>query len=144
MPLTCLASVETAKMSFNVRLCIEGVPPHARQPATLRQLLPQGSLLEGVDLHARSVKDTSCCCLLVWSREPDAFVLEGVLRLEELPDRPRAACHFVDSCVAKAPRPRTIPVRTIGHEVLLHIDQIIDFRPPSDVSMEWPERHTFH
>jgi hypothetical protein len=131
-------------MSFKVRLCIEGVPPHACQPATLRQLLPQGSLLEGVDLHACSAKDTSCCFLLVWSRELDVFTLEGMLRLEELPDKPHAACHFVDLCMVEARRPRTCPVRTLGYEVLLHIDQIIDFRPPSDASAEWPERHTFH
>lgn len=36
---TRLAGAETAKLSFKVRLCVEGVPHHARQLSTLRQLL---------------------------------------------------------------------------------------------------------
>jgi hypothetical protein len=92
-PWTRLAGTEAAKLSFRVRLFIEGVPHHARQAPVLRQLLPQGSLLECIDFTAHNDSEASCCCVIAWSRCPDDFALKGVLRLEELQDRPRAAWH---------------------------------------------------
>jgi hypothetical protein len=47
MPWTRLAGVEAAKLQFWVRVCIEGIPHHACQEATVKQLLPQSTLLEG-------------------------------------------------------------------------------------------------
>lgn len=38
-----------AHLPFKMRLCLEGVPPHARQPDTLKQLFDPATLIEGID-----------------------------------------------------------------------------------------------
>jgi hypothetical protein len=81
-------------MPFKVRICIEGIPRHARQPSTICNLLPQDALFEGMDSSHRSDNEANCCCVMVWSRNPDNILKEGGLRLEELSDRPTAAWHF--------------------------------------------------
>jgi hypothetical protein len=90
LPWTRLVGAKAASLPFWVRLCMEGVPHHELQQSTLRQLLPRGSILEGFDPRLRNDKETACCCVIVWSRNPDEFALEGILRLEELHNRPRA------------------------------------------------------
>jgi hypothetical protein len=45
MPWTRLAGAETAKLSFKVRLCVEGVPHHVGQLSTLRLSVTADSLL---------------------------------------------------------------------------------------------------
>jgi hypothetical protein len=48
------AGAEAAKLPFRVRLCIEGLPPHARREEIVRKLLPQATLFEGFDRRHRS------------------------------------------------------------------------------------------
>jgi hypothetical protein len=137
------AGAEAAKLPFRVRLCIEGLPPHARREEIVRKLLPQATLFEGFDRRHRSDGEASCCCIIVWARDPDEFAKEGTLRLEELPDRPRATWHFADSDFTLRRRPRAGPVRVLCYTVILHVDHITDFRPTATASAEWPERHSF-
>jgi hypothetical protein len=94
MPWYRMAGAEAAKLPFKIRLCIEGIPPHARQATTVRQLLPRESLLEFINNDHRSDSEAHCCCVVIWARDPDAIAKEAVLRLEELQDRQRAAWHF--------------------------------------------------
>jgi hypothetical protein len=84
LPWTRLVGAEAAKLAFKVPLCVEGVPHHAQQQAAIKQLLPRGSLFEGLNSHFRSDKEAACCCVSVWSRNPDEFALAVILRLEEL------------------------------------------------------------
>jgi hypothetical protein len=137
------AGAEAAKLPFRVRLCIEGLPPHARREEIVRKLLPQATLFEGFDRRHRSDGEASCCCIIVWARDPDEFAKEGTLRLEELPDRPRATWHFADSDFTLRRRPRAGPVRVLCYTVILHVDHITDFRQTATASAEWPERHSF-
>jgi hypothetical protein len=146
--LTHLTGAEAAKLSlelsFKVRLCVEGVPHHAQQEEAIRQLLPQGSLFEGFDLHFHNDSEAAFCCVITWSRTPGIQTSLSVLHLEELQDRPRAAWHFAEPAAAEGRRPHTGPVHTLGYEVLLHIDQVTDYRPPTAGSPDWPDRRSFH
>jgi hypothetical protein len=67
LPWTRLAGAEAIKLSFKVRLCIEGVPHHARQPPIIRKLLPADSLFDCVDFNHRNDKEAQCCYVTVWS-----------------------------------------------------------------------------
>jgi hypothetical protein len=96
LPWTRLAGADNIKLPFKIRLCIEGIPHHVRQPSTIRQLLPQGTLFESIDHHHRSDSDAQCCCVLV-----------------------------------------------LSYEVIVHIDHIVDYRPPTSASADWPEHHSF-
>jgi hypothetical protein len=112
--------------------------------ATIRWLLLQGSLLEGFNSHFRNDKEVACCCVIVWSRNPNEFALERVKCLEELQNRPRVAWHFADPVEANGRRPRAGPIIVLSYEVLLHVDQVTDYRPPMTKSEDWPERNSFH
>jgi hypothetical protein len=62
-----LAGAEPIKMPFKVRLCIEGIPQHARQPSTICMLLPRDALFKGMDSNHRSDTEANYCCITVWS-----------------------------------------------------------------------------
>jgi hypothetical protein len=68
LPWTRMAGAEVLKLPFRVHLWIEGVPHHVCQPSTIRQLLPQGTQLEGIDRDRRNDNEAQCCCIMVWSR----------------------------------------------------------------------------
>jgi hypothetical protein len=63
------------------------------------------------------------------------------LWLEELRDRPSEAWHFAD--LSDGRRPRAGPVQLLSYEAVIHIDQIVDFRPSATSSSKWPARHSF-
>jgi hypothetical protein len=112
-----------------VSLCIEGIPYHAHQPSTNRHLLTQGTLLKIIDHHHYNVNDAQCCCIIVWARTPDTIAKEVGFWLEEISDRPSVAWHFAD--FNEASQPHTCHVRVLNYEAIIHIDQIIDYRPPT-------------
>jgi hypothetical protein len=95
-PWSRMASAEASKLFFKVRLCVEGIPHHARQEAAVRRLLPNDALLECIDYNYHNDIDANYCCIIIWARDSDLIALEGSLRLEELQDRPHAAWHFAD------------------------------------------------
>jgi hypothetical protein len=74
--------------------------------------------------------------LLYGARDPDVIGLEAAIRLEELPDRPRVAWHFTDLADADSRRPCAGPVQNLSYDVLIHLDQVIDYRPPSAASTD--------
>jgi hypothetical protein len=49
---------------------------YSRKVRFLRDLTPTFATIEA-----------ACCCVIVWSRNPNEFTLEGVLCLEELQNR---------------------------------------------------------
>jgi hypothetical protein len=143
LPWTRLAGADACKLSFKVRLCIEGIPFHARQESTVRQLLPQRSLLEAFDRDFRNDAEAQCCCVTIWTRDLNAIAMEGVLRLEELQDRPQVSWHITDPSTVDPQCPRVGPVQSLGYELIIHVDPVIDYRPLSASSVDCLERHSF-
>jgi hypothetical protein len=140
---TRMAGAEPVKLPFKVHLCIEGVPNNARQASVIRKLLPNDSLFECIDYGYRSDNEANCCCVFVWSRNPDTIPKEAALCLEELHGRTPASCHFAEPEAGDLARPHACPVQTFSYEAIIHIDQIVDYRPPATTSVDWPERHCF-
>jgi hypothetical protein len=143
LPWTRMAGAVKSKLSFKVRLCIEGIPLHARWANIIRKLLPQDSLFECIDRNSHSDNEANCCCVTVWSRDPNNILKEAALHLEELQDRPTAAWHSADPASTDGRRQRAGPVKMLRFETIIHVDQIVDFRPPTTSSAEWPVRHSF-
>jgi hypothetical protein len=104
----------------------------------IQRLLPQDSLLDGVDRCSRNDGEASYCCVVVRVQNPDDIAKEGVQRLEELPDRPLAAWHFANPGIIEIRRPRGGPIRVLCYKVLIHVDQVNDYRPPAASSVDWP------
>jgi hypothetical protein len=61
MSWTQASQAEPAHLYFKVRICIEGVPPHAQQLATVVTLLPLETLLERADTRCLAAKECNTC-----------------------------------------------------------------------------------
>jgi hypothetical protein len=66
-----MAGPKLVKLPFKVRLCVEEIPHHAHQAATIHKLLPQDTLLECIDYTYHSDNEVNCCCAIVWSCNPN-------------------------------------------------------------------------
>jgi hypothetical protein len=99
-------------------------------------LLPLDTLIESIDHNPHNDNDARCCCLTVWSRNPNNLAKEGTLLLEEIASRPHAAWHFVDLASVDNRRPHTGPVNILTYYTIIHVDQITDYRPPSANSVD--------
>jgi hypothetical protein len=119
-----MAGAEPVQLSFKVFLCIEGVPNHSRQASIIRKLLPKYALLEYINYAYRSDNEAKCCCVIMWSRDPDNIPKEAAIRLEELQDRSSVPWHFTKPEAGALYRPHAGLMQTLSYEVILHIDQI--------------------
>jgi hypothetical protein len=84
LPWTRMNGAESIELPFKIHLCIEGIPHHACQASTVRQLLPPSTLFESINLHYRNNIDAQCCCIVVWTRDPITIAKEAGLWLEEI------------------------------------------------------------
>lgn len=129
-PWSCMVNAAAANLSYKVRLCIEGVPLHARQPYTVKQLFHPDTLVECIDRPC-SDRESACCCVKLWTSNPDGFALEGGLNLHESVHRGGHG------------HPWHGPVNLLGYEVVLHLDYILDYSPPATSNAAWPKRVRF-
>ncbi|CAN6164517.1 unnamed protein product [Urochloa humidicola] len=66
MPWTDMSHAAAApNLRYKARLCIEGVPEHARHLDTVAKLVDPTTLMERLDLHTRTERDSACCCVWV-------------------------------------------------------------------------------
>lgn len=125
-----MANSTASRLLFKMRLCIEGVPPHARQPETLKQLFDPNTLIECIDAPL-SDKETACCCVQLWTSDPDGFALEGILNVDEPMERGGRRWSWNE------------PPRQLGYAVVLHLDYTIDYSPPATQDAAWPKHQNF-
>lgn len=130
LPWTRLSHAALSTLNFKLRLSIEGVPPHGRQLETVAPLLPKESLSERLDLGAKNVVEAACCCVWVWEKDPDPVAKAGMLRLEAVSERAYEVWRFTrdGTITERQPRPED-QVNMLTFNVLLHLDQAIDFKP---------------
>jgi hypothetical protein len=69
------------------------------------------------------------CCVSMWMRNPDNIMKEATLWLEELHGQPVEAWHFTDVGSSEDRQPRNGPMRVLSNDILVHLDQVVDFRP---------------
>lgn len=130
-PWSRMADADSANLPFKMRVCIEGVPCHGRQPETVKQLFHPDTLIECID-RPTSDKESACCCVKLWTSSPDGFALEGKLHLHE--------------SVARGARGHgwSGPVGLLGYDVVTHIDYVLDYSPPASPGAAWPARSRFN
>jgi hypothetical protein len=109
----------------------------------IQHLLPQDSLLDGVDQCSHNDGEASCCCVVVRVWNPYDIAKEGVQWLEELPDRSLAAWHFTNLGIVEICRPRGGPIWVLCYKVLIHVDQVNDYHLPAASLVDWPQCHCF-
>lgn len=72
-----------AKMLFNTRVCLEGVPEHAWDVESVHNLFDPSMLIDGLDPEVRSEEETGCLRLWVWMDDIQKLKTKGILQLEE-------------------------------------------------------------
>ncbi|RLN16219.1 hypothetical protein C2845_PM02G21820 [Panicum miliaceum] len=77
------ALAELTKFKYRVRLCIEGVPGHARHAQTVASLFPPSSFLDDEICDMEKPQEEECLRLWLWTTEPDEIAITGTLQLEE-------------------------------------------------------------
>jgi hypothetical protein len=138
------ASVEatSASLCFKVRVCFEGVPPHARQLSTVGSLLPPETLLERVDNNPLVERERGCFSVIAWTHDPASIATFGLVRLEHIAGRPETHWRLDGLGRPRDRRERRGPVPLLSFPVLLHLDYAVDYRPPSArrpiADGEWP------
>ncbi|CAN6221656.1 unnamed protein product [Urochloa humidicola] len=146
-----------AKFKYRVRLCIEGIPRHARQFETVAKLLPPSSFMDDEPCDQEKDEEEECLRLWLWVTEPDEIALTGTLQLEEpvtLPQEGYAESLFELGMPLGVMRDG--PATALEYEVIIHVDRVLDYSPPSrrrrrevdsdsdeEVEEEYPERHPF-
>ncbi|KAF8653160.1 hypothetical protein HU200_062608 [Digitaria exilis] len=121
---------------FRARVCIEGVPDHARQAATVAQLFSAPLFIEEVNHTIEKEENKSTFNLLIWTASPSDLAIAGTLQIEE-------PIQFSDEYYLRVgnmelPHIRETAVKMLNYEVLIHLDRVIDFSPlPS------PDRQSF-
>jgi hypothetical protein len=143
LPWTRLTGAKATKIHLKIRLFIKGLPPHAYQVSMIQRLLPQDSIIEGIDNCHRNDNEASCCGMVLWAQNPDAIAKDGTLLLEEIHDWPQALWHFVDPMAADDRRPHIGLVQFLTYEVFIHLDNVTNFCPPVDDAAPWHMRHSF-
>jgi hypothetical protein len=108
---------------------------------TIQGLLPQDTLIKGLD-HLCHNDNEASYCIVLWARNPDEIAKEGVLRLEEIHDRPQTVWHFADPVAKEARRPHAGLVYVLIYEVIIHVDDVTDYRPSVTTTVDWPQHHS--
>ncbi|KAJ1272970.1 hypothetical protein BS78_06G244100 [Paspalum vaginatum] len=136
LPWTPTAHASDAAMFLKVRVCTERVPLHARNLEVATKLLRPATLPKKMDWTLGPKKERACFNFWAWVKDPTALVGEGTLELHLPP---------VDD--GRPVRCRNLgPLAMRSYPVLLHLDRVIDFRPPPPAgssNVAWPRTYAF-
>jgi hypothetical protein len=83
-----------AFLPYKARVCIEGVPEHARDPDSIAPLFAGQALVDSVDEVALSDQETACIRLWVWMEDVGRLATRGTLKREEPIEVDSPLVHF--------------------------------------------------
>ncbi|CAO1943969.1 unnamed protein product [Urochloa humidicola] len=156
------ACAELFKFFYHVRVCIEGVPEHARHPEAVAGLFPRPSFIDDLDCDMEKAEEEECYRLWIWTTDPAAIATTATLHVEEPVTLPQEgyAEGLVDLGMPMGAL-RFEPALAMDYEVIIHIDRVLDYTPPSaessrrsrdspvsgipveELEESWPARHPF-
>ncbi|CAN6171841.1 unnamed protein product [Urochloa humidicola] len=125
------------KLKYRARVCLEGVPRHARNTAAVAQLFTNPSFVDEIDYNVEEEVEKFCFNVWVWTDAPSDLALQGTLQIEEPADLPDDYYTSMDTTELSLVRDR--PAKTFDYTVLIHLDRVLDYTPPSNSS----GRHSF-
>ncbi|CAN6381723.1 unnamed protein product [Urochloa humidicola] len=156
------ARASLSKFRYRARLCIEGLPAHARHAETVASLFPKPSFVDDMECDMEKPEEEECLRLWIWTMVPDEIATTGTLQVEEPVTLPEEG--YEGSLVDLGMPMRALrsgPAKTLDYDVIIHVDRIMDYRPlPTgsshrstispisghpyeELGEEWPARHPF-
>lgn len=91
-------------------------------------LFHPNTVIESID-QPNSNTEAACCYVKLWTSNPSGFAKEGSLCLPKSIRR-GTQHHSKDQ-----------PARSLAHEVILHVNYILDYRPPRTTTIPWPRHY---
>ncbi|CAN6234739.1 unnamed protein product [Urochloa humidicola] len=89
------AANDLSKYRYCSRLCIEGIPSHARQPETIANLFNTPAFIDEFNCDKEKPEEEFCVCLWAWTSNPDGFAKTATLEIAELVTLPEVG--YADS-----------------------------------------------
>ncbi|CAN6332874.1 unnamed protein product [Urochloa humidicola] len=117
------------RLRYRVRVCLEGVPRHACNAAAVAQLFSTPSFIDEINCVVEKEEARFCFNLWIWTDAPYDIALQGILQLQEPFELSEQQLYSQDSMEVVEPEPP--PLKTFDYEVLIHVDTVLDFTPPS-------------
>ncbi|CAL4913002.1 unnamed protein product [Urochloa decumbens] len=151
-----------SKFYYHVRICIEGVPAHARQPESVASLFPKLSFVDDLECDMEKAEEEECYRLWIWTSVPAEIPTTGTLHIEEPVQLPQQG--YADSLIDLGMPMGALRIeqaKTSDYDVLIHVDRVMDYSPLPPVSshgspdspisghsdeapeVEWPVRYPF-
>ncbi|CAO2211019.1 unnamed protein product [Urochloa humidicola] len=152
-----------SKFFYHARLCIEGVPWHARHAEAVAGLFKAPTIIDDLDCDIEKPEEEECLRLWIWTADPDAIPTSGALHIEEPVTLPEA--NYAESLIDLGMPMGALRVgaaEALEYEVLIHVDRVLDYsappvnpsrrspdspisgRPDEEPYEEWPLSHPFH
>lgn len=125
-----VSSVALSKFLYRARLCIEGVPSHARHAKAVASLFKAPAFIDEVDCDVEKPEEEECLRLWLWTADPDGIATTGTLHIEEpvtLPDE-GFADHLYELGMPMGAM-RLEVARALEYKVIIHVDRVLDFSP---------------
>jgi hypothetical protein len=134
MPWSRRIGASAGKLRFRVRVCLEGVPRHARSMAAVAQLFNTPSFVEEIDYTVEREEERFCFNVWIWTDAPNEIALQGTLQIQEPLVNSDDYCYQLGDM--DAPFFRDGPAETFDYNVLIHLDRVLDYTPLPDSSGE--------
>ncbi|CAN6273964.1 unnamed protein product [Urochloa humidicola] len=140
-----VSSKALSKFHYRARLCIEGVPSHARHAEAVACLFKAPSFIEDTDCPMEKPEEEECLRLWLWTADPDGIATTGTLHIEEpvtLPEGYDGSMFGQDELMSAS---RHESAKALDYDVIIHVDRVFDYSvpPASPTHTEWPVRHPF-
>ncbi|CAO2184290.1 unnamed protein product [Urochloa humidicola] len=148
------AGVAAPALLYKVRVCVEGVPAHARHLETVAGLFAGGStLVESLDDGGVVAdKEAACVRAWMWTRDPDTVARTGTLLIQEPRGPTWPSRVHSDLQLTSCPTSAAGPPRMQAYEVIIHLDRVYDYSPAPGTGssstvggggLPWPRCHVF-
>ncbi|CAN6276982.1 unnamed protein product [Urochloa humidicola] len=156
------AANELSKYRFRVRLCIEGIPSHARQMETVAGLFNNPAFIDEFNCDKVKPEEESCVCLWAWTPNPDGFAKTGTLEIAEPVTLPEPGyAESLQDLGMPASALRFGAADLLKYQVIIHLDKVLDYATPlnspsrrsvdsaisavpdDEVEDQWPASHPF-
>ncbi|CAN6276849.1 unnamed protein product [Urochloa humidicola] len=125
-------------LPYRSRVCLEGVPAHARQIDAVLHLLPKRSFVEEIDYTREKEDEMGCFVLWIWCKDPDALAVQGSLEIQQ----PEVLLEeYYGGTPVNFVRSEALAV--LKYDVLIHLDRVEDYSPNEETMPEWPAKHNF-
>jgi hypothetical protein len=128
MPWSRRIGASIGKLRFRARVCLEGVPWHARSAAAVAQLFASPSFIDEINCPVEKEEERFCFNVWIWIAAPSEMTIKGTLQLEEL--RVPSDDHGFTLRSMAVPPFRDEPAATFDYNVLIHLDRVLDYSSP--------------